>query len=152
MWGKSGAKKGEMPSNSHLNKWLFHIFYHHFALGSHLHRAFCISHFCLPLWIISACRSKISNSPCLLWNNSVPLYRCKTLVFIIPSHCSSKSGLADWGSLAVLTENLVAVGHIQKMMYWRWMMEEKKSLLHLTHRELLGELISSPKPFFWICE
>lgn len=52
------------------------------------------------------------------------LYRRKALFFIIPPHCSSNTGLAGGGSLAVVTENHVAVGHIYKMVYRKWMLEE----------------------------
>lgn len=65
--------------------------------------------------------------------------RWDILIFIIPSHYSSKCGLVGCGRLAVHIKNCVAVGHIYKMMYWKWMAEGKKSQVHLTHNELIWE-------------
>lgn len=55
-----------------------------------------------------------------------------TLIFTNPPHCFSKCGLVGRGRLAVHIKNCMAVGHIYKMMYWKWMAEGKKSLVHLT--------------------
>lgn len=75
---------------------------------------------------------------------------CNILIFIILSHCFSKCGLVGRGRLAVHVNNCVVVWNIYKMMYWKWMIEGKKSLAHLTHKELLWERNSFL--FIWIYE